>query len=34
MIALTALNVVSTLMECGFDSCPDNPVAYELRNAP
>jgi hypothetical protein len=30
VIALTALNVVSTLMECGFGACPDNPLAYEL----
>jgi CHASE2 domain-containing sensor protein len=25
-----ALNVVSTLSECGFGACADNPVAYEL----
>jgi len=25
-----ALNVVSTLLECGFGACADNPVAYEL----
>jgi disulfide bond formation protein DsbB len=30
VIALTALNVVSTLLECGFGACADNPVAYEL----
>jgi disulfide bond formation protein DsbB len=30
VIALTALNVVSTLLECGFGACPDNPVEYEL----
>jgi hypothetical protein len=30
VIALTALNVVGTLLECGFAACPDNPVAYEL----
>jgi hypothetical protein len=24
VIALTALNVVSTLLECGFGACPDN----------
>jgi disulfide bond formation protein DsbB len=35
VIALTALNVVSTLLECGFDACPDNPVAYQLlKRAP
>src|SRR5262245_26039808 len=35
VIALTALNVVSTLMECGFGACPDNPLAYELlKRAP
>ena len=33
MIALTALNVVSTLLECGFGACPDNPVDYELLKA-
>jgi disulfide bond formation protein DsbB len=30
VIALVALNVVSTLMECGFAACPDNPVSYQL----
>jgi disulfide bond formation protein DsbB len=30
MIALTALNVISTLLECGFGACADNPVVYEL----
>jgi hypothetical protein len=23
-------NAVSTLLECGFGSCPDNPTGYEL----
>jgi disulfide bond formation protein DsbB len=30
VIALTALNVVSTLLECGFGACAENPVVYEL----
>lgn len=30
VIGLTALNVVSTLLECGFNACADNPVVYEL----
>jgi disulfide bond formation protein DsbB len=30
VIALTALNVISTLLECGFAACPDDPVAYKL----
>jgi disulfide bond formation protein DsbB len=30
VIALTTLNVVSTLLECGFGACADNPVVYEL----
>jgi disulfide bond formation protein DsbB len=30
VIALTAANVMSTLVECGFGACPDNPVDYEL----
>jgi disulfide bond formation protein DsbB len=30
VIALTALNVVSTLLECGFGACADNPVVYEM----
>ena len=30
VIALTAANVVSTLIECGFGACPDNPTDYEL----
>ena len=30
VIGLTALNVISTLLECGFAACPGNPDAYEL----
>jgi disulfide bond formation protein DsbB len=30
VIALTALNVVATLLECGFAACPDDPKHYEL----
>jgi disulfide bond formation protein DsbB len=30
VIVLVALNVISTLLECGFDACPDNPVTYRL----
>lgn len=30
VIAIVALNVVSTLLECGFAACPDNPVSYQL----
>jgi disulfide bond formation protein DsbB len=30
VIALTAMNLVSTLLECGFGACADNPVMYEL----
>jgi len=30
VIVLTALNVVSTLLECGFGACADNPLVYEL----
>ncbi|HMF66461.1 MAG TPA: hypothetical protein VK602_02490, partial [Phyllobacterium sp.] len=30
VIGLTALNVVSTLLECGFGACAENPLAYEL----
>ena len=30
VIGLTALNVVSTLLECGVAACADNPVIYEL----
>jgi disulfide bond formation protein DsbB len=30
VIALAALNVIATLLECGFAACPDNPVVYEL----
>jgi disulfide bond formation protein DsbB len=30
VIALTTLNVVATLLECGFAACPDTPVDYEL----
>jgi disulfide bond formation protein DsbB len=30
VIGLTGLNVASTLLECGFAACADNPVVYEL----
>jgi disulfide bond formation protein DsbB len=30
VIGLTALNVISTLLECGFGACGDNPLVYEL----
>lgn len=30
VIGLTALNVVSALLECGFGACAENPVVYEL----
>ena len=30
VIGLTALNVVSALLECGFGACADNPIVYEL----
>ncbi len=30
VIVLTAANVVSTLLECGFGACADNPTVYEL----
>jgi disulfide bond formation protein DsbB len=30
VIAVTALNAVSVLLECGFGWCPANPVHYEL----
>jgi hypothetical protein len=30
VIALIAINAVSTLLECGFRACPDNPTFYEL----
>jgi len=30
VIGLTALNAVSTLLECGFGACADNPLVYEM----
>ncbi|SDS36714.1 disulfide bond formation protein B [Bradyrhizobium canariense] len=30
VIGLTALNVVSTLLECGLGACAEDPVVYEL----
>jgi disulfide bond formation protein DsbB len=30
VIGLTVLNVVSTLLECGFGACADNPMVYEM----
>ena len=32
ILALTAMNAVSALAECGFASCPSSPVRYELFN--
>ncbi len=29
-LALTSLNVISTLLECGFRACADKPPVYEL----
>jgi disulfide bond formation protein DsbB len=29
-VALALANTVSTLLECGFGACPDNPTEYEL----
>jgi disulfide bond formation protein DsbB len=29
-VALALANAVSTLLLCGFGSCPDNPTGYEL----
>jgi disulfide bond formation protein DsbB len=35
VLGLTALNVISILLECGFSACPDNPLVYELlKRAP
>ena len=30
VIVLVALNVVSTLLQCGFGACADDPVVYEM----
>jgi disulfide bond formation protein DsbB len=30
VIALTALNLLSTVLECGFQACADDPTFYEL----
>jgi disulfide bond formation protein DsbB len=30
VMGLTTLNVISTLLECGFAACPDDPKFYEL----
>jgi disulfide bond formation protein DsbB len=30
VIGLTGLNVVSTLLECGFGACAEDPIVYEL----
>ena len=30
VLAMAALNTASTLIECGFESCPDNPTVYRL----
>ena len=33
VIAVTAANVLTTVLECGFSACPDNPEHYELLHA-
>ncbi|KRR00310.1 disulfide bond formation protein B [Bradyrhizobium valentinum] len=30
VIMLTVANVVTTLLECGFGACADNPLVYEM----
>jgi hypothetical protein len=30
VIALTGLNVASTLLECGFGACAEDPIFYQL----
>ena len=30
VIGLTAINAISTLLECGYGACADNPTFYEL----
>jgi hypothetical protein len=30
VIGLIAINAISTLLECGYRACPDNPTFYEL----
>jgi disulfide bond formation protein DsbB len=30
VIGLVALNVISTLLMCGFGACADDPIAYEI----
>ncbi|WP_417769568.1 disulfide bond formation protein B [Stappia sp.] len=30
IVLLAAANTASTVLECGFASCPDDPVVYEL----
>jgi disulfide bond formation protein DsbB len=30
VVGLTVLNVISTLLECGYGACPEKPVFYEL----
>ncbi len=30
VIAVTAANVLGTVLECGFAACPDNPDRYQL----
>ena len=30
VIGLTAANMVSSLLECGFQACPDDPTFYQL----
>lgn len=30
LVFLTVANIVSTVFECGFAQCPDNPAGYEM----
>lgn len=31
LLLLLIANVISTFMECGFETCPDNPITYRLK---
>ncbi|WP_029056902.1 disulfide bond formation protein B [Stappia stellulata] len=34
IVLLAAANTLSTVLECGAETCPDDPVVYQLLNAP
>ena len=33
-LGMLLLNILFTFLECGFKTCPDNPIRYQITNLP